>query len=119
MVSRLDPDEEAALSVATLEDIFTAFFYDLFILWCLGWTQMKRLPCPWPHWRTSWPLPLTFWFLLLIYSMVSRLDPDEEAALSVATLKDIMALADILFGFYDLFILWCLGWTLTKRLPCP
>ncbi len=28
--------------------------------------------------------------------MVSRLDPDEEAALSVATLKDIMALADIL-----------------------
>jgi hypothetical protein len=28
--------------------------------------------------------------------MVSRLDPDEEAALSVATLEDIMALADIL-----------------------
>jgi hypothetical protein len=90
--------------------------------------------------------------------MVSRLDPDEEAALSVATLEDIMALADILnllvsmtylfygvyrldpdkeatlwgghpgghhgpgghqhFGFYDLFILWCLGWTLTKKLLC-
>ncbi len=28
--------------------------------------------------------------------MVSRLDPDKEAALSVATLEDIMALADIL-----------------------
>jgi hypothetical protein len=28
--------------------------------------------------------------------MVSRLDPDEEAALSVATLEDIRALADIL-----------------------
>jgi hypothetical protein len=28
--------------------------------------------------------------------MVSRLDPDGEAALSVATLKDIMALDDIL-----------------------
>ncbi len=28
--------------------------------------------------------------------MVSRLDPDEEAALSVATLEDIMALSDIL-----------------------
>ncbi len=28
--------------------------------------------------------------------MVSRLDPDEEAALSVATLEDIMALADFL-----------------------
>jgi hypothetical protein len=28
--------------------------------------------------------------------MVSRLDPDEEDALSVATLEDIMALADIL-----------------------
>ncbi len=27
--------------------------------------------------------------------MVSRLDPGEEAALSVATLEDIMALADI------------------------
>jgi hypothetical protein len=27
--------------------------------------------------------------------MVSRLDPDEEAALSVATLEDIMALEDI------------------------
>jgi hypothetical protein len=26
--------------------------------------------------------------------MVSRLDPDEEAALSVATLEDIIALAD-------------------------
>jgi hypothetical protein len=33
---------------------------------------------------------------MIIYSMVSRLDPDEEAALSVATLEDIMALADIL-----------------------
>jgi hypothetical protein len=46
--------------------------------------------------------------------MVSRLDPDEEAALSEATPEDITALADILCGFYDLF----LGWTQMKRLPC-
>ena len=33
-------------------------------------------------------------YIILIFS--TRLDPDEEAALSTATLDDIMALADIL-----------------------